>query len=279
MPTPGLSLVGFMEPQHALNYLRAACVPPDASDAALLAEWTTAKARLGPPFTNAGQPDIQPIPPGDQAYVHQLQQQPWVQQALASYPGATFQVVEIDPLLAYQFHILGGHSDNHYPGLKLGPEVADLLPICLPMAPPNENIRISAQGQSLLIGADSLNVRITAQGWFQAENKVGIQFGIGLPFVHVTRWNGRCYLTNGFHRALGARIRGAGRIPCLFRDVANAEEIGIRPDGATFSVALLTSSDPPTLGHFTQGRAYDVPIRQASRILQVNWSEHALPLE
>jgi hypothetical protein len=268
-----------MEPLHALNYFRAACVPADPSDGALLSEWTVAKGRLGVPFPDAGRPDIQPIPTADQAYIQQLQQEPWVQQALASYPGATFQAVEIDPLLAYQFHILNGHSDNHYPGLKLGPSIADLLPICLPTAIPNESIRVSAQGQSFLIGANSLNVRITAQGWFQAENKIGIQFGIGLPFVHVTRWNGRCYLTNGFHRALGARLRGAGRIPCLFRDVATPEEIGVRPDGSTFSVDLLTSKGAPTLGHFTQGRAYDVPIRQASRVLQVNWSEHALPLE
>jgi hypothetical protein len=279
MPTPGLSLVGFMDQHQAINYFRAACIPTDPSDAALVAEWNAAKAKLGASFGNYGRPDIQAIPSKDQAYIQQLQQELWVQQALASYPGASFQVVEIDPLLAFQFHILKNHSDDHCSGLGLGPSIADLLPICLPTAAPQENIRISPQGQSFLIAADSLNFRIVAQGWFQAENRVGIQFGIGLPFVHVARWNGRCYLTNGFHRALGARIRGAGRIPCLFRDVATPEEIGIRSDGTTFSVDLLNSSDPPTLGHFTRDRAYDVPIRRVSRILQVNWAEHALPLE
>jgi hypothetical protein len=244
-----------------------------------MAEWTTARGRLGAPFGSPGMPDIQPIPPNDQAYVDQLTQQPWVQQTLASYPGASFRIVEINPLLAYQFHILNDHSDNHYAGLGPGPSIADLLPIFLPMAPPNENIRISPQFQSFLVGADSLNVRIVAQGWFQAENKVGIQFGIGSPFVHVTRWNGKCYLTNGFHRALGASIRGAGQIPCFFRDVATPEEIGLRSDGSTFGVELLNSDNPPTLGHFTQGRAHSVPIRRVSRILQVSWSEHAMPLE
>jgi hypothetical protein len=68
MPEPGLSLFGFMEPQHALNYLRAACVPADPSDAALLAEWATAKGTLGAAFSGAGHPDIQPIPLADQAY-------------------------------------------------------------------------------------------------------------------------------------------------------------------------------------------------------------------
>jgi hypothetical protein len=115
-------------------------------------------------MADAGKPDIQDIPPADQAYIQQLCQQPWVQQALAAYPGAAFKVVEIDPLLAFQFHILTDHSDNHCGSLGLGPGIADLLPIFLPQAPPQEALRVSGQGQSIIIAADSLNVRIMAQG-------------------------------------------------------------------------------------------------------------------
>jgi hypothetical protein len=214
MPTPGLSLVGFMEHQHALNYMRANCVMPDISDVALTTEWTTAKGKLGPALDGVGYPDIQPIPHRDEPYIQQLLQQPWVQQGLAGYPGASFQVVEIDPLLAFQFHILTDHSDGHCNTLGLGPGIADLLPIFLPQAAPAASLRFSGQGQSLLIAADSLNVRITAQGWFQAESKVGIQFGISMPFVHVVRFNGRCYLINGFHRAFQLQADWVPSSPC-----------------------------------------------------------------
>lgn len=44
MPVPGLSLVGFMEEQAAIAYLRNRCIPPDPTDAALVAVWNTAKA-------------------------------------------------------------------------------------------------------------------------------------------------------------------------------------------------------------------------------------------
>jgi hypothetical protein len=278
MPTPGLSLVGFMDHDHAIKYMRGNCVMPNPSDAALIGEWTTAQAKLGAPFDRAGQPDIQAMSPGvEQTYIQQLLQLPWVQAGLP--PNASFQCVEIDPLLAFQFHILTDHSDGHCGGLGLAPGIVELLPVCLPQAPPQANLRLSGAGQSLLIAADSLNVRIFDQGWFQTENKAGIVFGISLPFVHVVRFNGRCYLINGFHRALGARMRGADRIPCLFRDVAAADEVGIRTDGATFSLALLESANPPTLGHFTQGRAHNLPIQKKMRVLQVNWSEHAMPME
>ena len=92
MPTPGLSLVGFMDQQQAINYFRAACIPADPTDVALIAEWNAAKARLGAPVADCGQPDILPIPPADQAYIQQLQQEPWVQQALVPWPGASFRV-------------------------------------------------------------------------------------------------------------------------------------------------------------------------------------------
>jgi hypothetical protein len=120
MPMPGLSLVGFMERQQAINYLRQTCIPADPSDVALTAEWTQAQTKLGASFQGCGNPDIQEIPRPCQPYITQLQQQSWVQQALATYPGASFKVVEIDPLLAFQYHILTDHSDGHCNGLPLG---------------------------------------------------------------------------------------------------------------------------------------------------------------
>ncbi len=295
MPTPGLSLVGFMEQVHAIKYMQANCVMPNPSDAALIAEWMTATANLGQPFTDAGRPDIQPIPPTSecQTYIQQLQQQPWVQDFLRTYPTGTFQVVEIDPLLAFQFHISLEHSDGRCDALSLGPGIGELMPICLPQMPPQTSIRTSGNGQSLLVAADSLNVRMVAQGIYNAAqgpfpppgqpplppNAAGILFGVSMPFTHVVRFNDRCYLANGFHRALGARKRGAGRIPCFFREVAAAEEVGITIDGTTFPLQLLESPNPPTLGHFTRGRAHTVPLRKVMRVLQVNWSQHALPME
>jgi hypothetical protein len=291
MPTPCLSLVGFMEQPHAVRYMQANCVMPNPDSAVLAAEWTTARANLGAPLANVGKPDIQEIPPTAEAqtYIQQLRQQPWMQDALRTYPTGTFQVVEIDPLLAFQFHISLNHSDGHCAGLSLGPGIVELMPIFLPQSPPQANLRVSGTGQSMLIAADTLNIRMTAQGLFNPPpaagqpppppNMAGVAFGVALPFVHVVRFNGRCYLTNGFHRALGARTRGAGRMPCFFREVNTAEEVGIRTDGATFTVDLLESANPPTLAHFTKGRAHALPLRQVMRVIQINWSEHALPME
>ena len=133
MPSPGLSLVGFLDQQSAITHLRSACVLADDSDLALQAEWSAAKAKLGPAVSNAGTPDIQPLPAAGVAHVASLTQQPWVQQALqhqGALLGASFQLVEIDPLLAFQFTVDAARSAHHNGGLPGKPSNDELLSIC-----------------------------------------------------------------------------------------------------------------------------------------------------
>lgn len=142
MPNPGLSLVGFMDMGHAINHLRNGCVPPDPSDAALIQEGNAARALLGAPIPNAGNPQILNIPQANQQYVHNLLNNshfaPQLQQ-----PGISVQLVEIDPLLAFQATVEDGRSAHHCAALHAAPSVADLLPICLPQAQVNEAINLA----------------------------------------------------------------------------------------------------------------------------------------
>jgi hypothetical protein len=278
MPTPGLSLVGFLGRDEALAHFKNACVPPNPADSALDAEWQAAKALLGAPMAGAGNPAILPIPPQYQQYIAQVSQLAWVAPVLAQLPNSTFALVEIDPLLAFQHTISISRSTHHCAGLAQGHSIGDLLPICLPQTQVNENILVAGTANSMLLRAESLNIRTQAGGML-APGAIGCRFGLSLPLMHVVRLNGKCYLHNGFHRALGARSAGATHIPCLFRDVSTQEEAGIRPDGATFSAALLDSADPPTLGHFTQGKAYPVQLRKLDRFIHVVWTEYAMPAE
>jgi hypothetical protein len=103
----------------------------------------------------------------------------------------------------------------------------------------------------------------------------GIVVGAAAPQVQVVRCKGRCYLRNGFHRAFGMCRRGVTHIPALFRESDDYVYLGIRGDGGTFGRALMESANPPTVGHFTQGRATLVNLRKTSRIVQVNWDDDA----
>jgi hypothetical protein len=192
-------------------------------------------------------------------------------------------LVEIEPLLAFQYIISDGRSKHHGAAVGQNPTVAQLLPICLPLTPQTENFQIfnspnSMAPNSMMLKARSLNLQNFGGGVFNAAF-MGIQFGVSLPFLHVVRHNGRCYLHNGFHRALAIRQAGATHAPCILRDVPDHASVGIRTDGGTFGVQLLESGNPPTLGHFTQGRAYDVQLKNVARYLHVSWADYIIPDE
>jgi len=147
----------------------------------------------------------------------------------------------------------------------------EMLAICLPTIPPPENFTVQQQDSSLIIQSRSLNVRKQDFGMWNA-NFAGVVFGTGFPLTLVSNMNGKYYLSNGFHRAYCLRDAGATHMPCVLRTVTNPEAVGIREPG-TFGLPLLVSANPPTLGHFTQGRAHKVELRSTMRVIHISWSE------
>jgi hypothetical protein len=72
---------------------------------------------------------------------------------------------------------------------------------------------------------------------------------------------------------VGLRRRGVTHAPCVLRDVATPEAAGMLP-GHTFDPALMESADPPTILHFTQGRAHPVQLKSFTRTLHVSWADY-----
>jgi hypothetical protein len=273
MPTPGISLVGFLDQKDAVDHLQNTCIPPDNTQDALIAAWNAAKARLGAPFANAGNPDIRQIPAAYQNHVNQVLIHPPFQ---AEWKGAGAALVEIDPILAYQITVDSERWAQHISHLSCPPTEQQLFDVCLPTEPKTEQLKIFPGQNSLILKAKSLNVRIF-KGIGQ-PNLMGVQFGVSPPYCHVVRHGGRCYLFNGYQRAVGLRLAGITHMPCILRDVKDHTDVGLNPP-AFFSMDLLQSKHPPTLGHFTQERGYRVSLRSHYRIVHISWAEHAVPDE
>jgi hypothetical protein len=268
-----------MDEQLALQYLKTACIPSSDDDASLRAEWQSARDRLGPAWPNAGHPEIRDIPPGHEAYLDQLRQTSWVVEDLQG-PAWDLKLIEIDPLLAFQFDVNTNRSTVHCGNLFQSAQLDALLPICLPQTLENIPFQIVLQEHCALIKSPSLNLRTLRTGVFQQPigAVAGVYFRPSLPLIQVARFNGRCYLANGFHRAYGLRRAGVTHMPCVLRDLASWEDVGVRPRG-TFQPALLESNDPPAIAHFAHERAYPVTLRENTRILHISWAEHGLPNE
>ena len=276
MATPGLSLLGFLDEPEAIALLRDTCVVADGSDAALSVEWQAARAKLGTAYPRAGQPDFQAIPAAGQAHLSQLVAQPWMQNALkGGLLGGMFQMVELAQLLAFQFHVDMARSDHHNGATMTAPSLADMLSMCLPLQLVPEGVRTNRGPNSVLVTCDGLNFQTAVAGVFPTPYGffAGLEAAPTIPLLHVVRFNGRSYLHNGFHRAVGLVRRGVTHAPCFVRDVADAAAAGINPP-QTFAATTLESANPPTVGHFGTGLAYDVNMKVFTRTIHVSWADH-----
>ena len=275
MPSPGIVLIGFMPEQQAISYLAGTCFTINQSPAALSAEWRDAKAKIGPPVANAGNPSIEPIPAHHQPYMQQLNALPWCIDMIQQ--GWDFRLVEIDPLLAFQSHVDLARSATHCNAIPKPPSVADLLPICLPLQIEPVPIQWSSYPHSFILKSRSLNLRMMPPNpQMQPPNFIGIQWAVSLPFVQVVRFDNRCYLSNGYHRAYGAKEAGATHVPCLFREAQTFEEVGAQDGPAGIPRSVLESADPPTVSHFSAARGYSVSLKATTRIIHVTWSDYAM---
>jgi hypothetical protein len=282
MPAPGLSLVGFMEEPLALAFLQQGCVVDDPSPEALRKQWEEARKRLGDaPTPNAGNPEILDMPPDAAGHLAAVAAHPRLAGGLDGMP-ISFGLVEIAPLLAYQFSVDISRTKKLCAELGDPPTMATMLPVFLPTD--LEAIRYQGQMQqanSAVFVSDSANFRIVQHGRVgidenQGITYVGVGFGASSPWAQVARFAGRCYLRNGYHRLYGAKKVGATHVPAMVLDAPTWELVGAREGGATFDRALLESGNPPTMAHYTHERALPVQLRRPKRIIHVSWSEYLL---
>jgi hypothetical protein len=243
-----------------------------------------AKQKRGDPIPRAGNPQVQDIPDEYQGYLEAVTQNPRYSTTVT--PGATFKLVEIDPLLAFQVHITPERTGQIVP-VGFNPGLENLLRICLPHMPLTlDQIPHDIGGDSptsFIIESPNVNLRVIATGASANDDKeglklVGIAIGESSPLVQVVRFNGRCYLRNGYHRALAIRRAGQTHIPCLFLEATAFLGVVERPTEFLFRQKLLESVHPPTLGHYAQGRALSVTLRDVKRFIRVTWIEDVVPV-
>ena len=147
MPTPGLSLFGFMRRDLAHDYFRRMCVSPRSAADGFDRDYDDAVARLGPPFPNAGQPDVRPILAGMipicresgiiRGSTHRSRSQ-----GLRSW---SFKLVEVDRLLVYQVSISHEFVKRHSGDPSSPPTIDGMLRICLPLRLDGEEPIVSMQ--------------------------------------------------------------------------------------------------------------------------------------
>ncbi len=227
----------------------------------------------------AGRPDVQEIPPRHASYLEGVKGNPRYAASLVG-TNSSFKLVEIDPLLSYQFHIAPAWSVSLCAPLKDPSRLEELLRFCLPHTVENPpGYEVAALPNGFCIKTISRNLRILGSGQLGTDaaqqHFAGIAYGPSSNLIQVARFDGRYYLRNGYHRAYGLRKAGATHMPCVLVEATDYSQLGFMGGGVTFERDLLESDNPPTCGHFMQDRAYSLQLRSLTRVISVSWSEFA----
>jgi hypothetical protein len=277
-----LSLLGFMDDALANSYLTKICLLADSSGGALKNR-DTAKGRLGPPIANAGHPEIRSIPVEHRHHLNGVESNPRYKDTIEEFKF-DFGLVEIAPLLAFQFHVETERAGNLKGRIGATHTLPELLALCLPHEVEPIQYRLSLQPTSLMIVSNNLNLRPMKVGIRDHPEQpaltiAGVLFGPASPLVQVMRVDGRCYLRNGFHRAYLLQKLGVTHIPAVVLEGNDFSQVGAAGGEATFGRAILESDNPPTCSHLTADRAYKVRLRPSKRYITVTWTDYVMPEE
>jgi hypothetical protein len=280
---PILSLIGFLDQAPALEFLEKLCILPDPSMSARLALWNEARARLGPAFERAGDPEILELPADTLPFLQGVMSNPRFEDTVEKMPWS-FKQVEIDPLLSFQQLVYTNRAAAVTAKVSHPPALDEMLRCCLPQTLESVDYQVAVgpylppAPTSFAIRTKNSNLRVLQWGHRLhykegPEHTIGgVAFGTATPLLQVMRFNGRCYLKNGFHRMYGLRKAGATHMPCLFIEGPAWDKVGAAMAGG-FDQSLLESPKSPTCAHFTEGRAYELSMRDVYRVITVTWQE------
>src|SRR5207244_1337280 len=124
-----------------------------------------AQSKLGTPIPSAGEPDIQNIPAGYEAYLRGVEANPRFGVTHDGMPW-TFKLVEIDPLLAFQIHVELDRANAPCAAVKNASSLTETLPICLPHQPEPLKHRFVRTPDGFSIQSDNPNLFLYRAGEF-----------------------------------------------------------------------------------------------------------------
>jgi hypothetical protein len=158
-----------------------------------------------------------------------------------------------------------------------GATTQQLLERCLPLQDQGTQVNWEQDptGRGLLIRHADFNLQtIGGTGTLTPEGAlvVGAIIGQRAAWVHTIEIDGRIYLRNGYHRAVGLMEAGRTHMPCLMLK-GNRQQLGVY----NFQPQLLEGPNPPTLGHFDPATATEVQLRRTTKMIAISWSEFLVP--
>jgi hypothetical protein len=253
---PTRIMLGWLPESEAVRHLLGRNAGPQD-------DLTTIKARIAAAraAVNA-RPPLEPIEPvidGDRAALDAIAARPELQAAMADAPWSV-QWVDLRRVLSIQKLITTAGLD-----VRVGDasnDEAALAELCLPsvqIAPPTGaftdsdglGFTISSRNPNLrAVGSHMQEGLVTSGPGVQPQKVQAITFFVtmGTSYLQVARYQGRCFLRDGYHRATGLLRAGVTRVPAVVTEAPSFQYV--TPAPGLFDHEVAFSDQPPSLADF-----------------------------
>jgi hypothetical protein len=246
------ALVAWMNDTEALQALLGRNLVPTDDVRPLLETLRSCRESLGSrPSYVAEEPLVDSAFPGLQAAAERSE----VHASFANL-GWRPAVVDLTKILTFQKLVHVDGIEERIPGTV---DEAELLELCIPMQQPQPPVAAftDSDGKGFTISSQNPNLRIAggqlaeanvaqAPGLPQVKMQaVTLLVFMGTSYLQVARYRDRCFIRDGYHRAAGLLRRGITKVPCIFIEAKNFEEIATPPGSFTYEV--LYGERPPRL--------------------------------
>ena len=209
-------------------------------------------------------------------YTTEMQQIP--QTAFLGSRPWRFAVVDLTRVVGFQQYITESR-------VTVPPEVTEgdqgaLLRFTI-QRPGTHNVAVGqSPNHQFSLSSRDINLRVVADA--QADTPQGKVFGFvighGIPWMQVVSLNGRQYLRDGYHRAVGLLRKGIDQVPVALIETSDPADLGLRP--GFFSLEKIAGDVPPLLTDFLDGElAIPTELVSHTKVIYITAAEFAIPAD
>ena len=203
----------------------------------------------------------------------------------------SIKVVDLTKVLTFQKLVkVDGLAERLSPIISDKSNKEKLAKFCLPLDAPElpqglipdmdkHGFSISSLNPNLrFAGAQAGAIAITPQEGLPPVNMLGITFliSMGASYMQVAKYNGRAFLRDGNHRAVGLLQNGITQVPCVFIEATSFEQVGADP-ASTLSHEILYGQRPPYLKDFIADLVSVAALQPSTRrVIHLRASEFSI---
>ena len=246
---PARVLVGWLDPAQAASWLAGRRDGVEATPEQVV---RAERMRAAVASRDAGviqTPAIGEAPEALESHVATLARNSEFSAMLAD--GFRVAIADLRELCALQPYIYTDQASARVAAVDPA-NIASLAAITLPnVAPEPPAPHFDEAKQAWVFWSDNPNLRIL--GPFNAELEpsgfaFGFLVGVTTSFLQVTRFSGRYFLRDGYHRAYGLLARGITHVPVMLRECRTAAEF--TPPPGTLPLDVCLGARPARLPDF-----------------------------